>query len=89
MTRSRTQTLAFAALLTLAAAWGSTFFLIKDLATRLGVLDLLAVRFSVAALALAVLAAPRLRIDATVLRRSVRSGSSTARPRSCRPRGCR
>lgn len=74
MTRSRTQTLAFVALLTLAAAWGSTFFLIKDLATRLGVLDLLAVRFTVAALALAVLAAPRLRIDATVVRRGVPLG---------------
>lgn len=74
MTRSRAQTLAFAALLTLAAAWGSTFFLIKDLATRLGVLDLLAVRFTVAAVALAVLAAPRLRIDATVLRRGVPLG---------------
>lgn len=74
MTRSRTQTLAFVALLALSAAWGSTFFLIKDLATRLGVLDLLAVRFAVAALALAVLAAPRLRIDATVLRRGVPLG---------------
>ena len=74
MTRSRTETLAFAALLTVSAAWGSTFFLIKDLATRLGVLDLLAVRFAVAALALAVLTAPRLRIDATVLRRGVPLG---------------
>ena len=74
MSRSRTQTLAFTALLTLAAAWGSTFFLIKDLATRLGVLDLLAVRFALASLALAVLTAPRLRIDATVLRRGVPLG---------------
>ena len=69
MTRTRTQTLAFAALLTMAALWGSTFFLIKDLTTRLGVADLLALRFAIASLALAVLAAPRLRIDATVLRR--------------------
>ncbi len=69
MTRSRTERLAFAALLTMAAVWGSTFFLMKDLLTHVGVLDMLAVRFAVASVALAVLAAPRLRIDATVLRR--------------------
>ncbi|MGI3779901.1 MAG: DMT family transporter [Janthinobacterium lividum] len=74
MSRSRTQSLAFAALLTMAAIWGSTFFLIKDLLDRLGVLDLLALRFAIASVALAVLAAPRLRIDATVLRRGVLLG---------------
>lgn len=74
MTRSRTQSLAFAALLAMAAIWGSTFFLIKDLLLRVGVLDLLALRFAIAAVALAVLAAPRLRIDATVLRRGVLLG---------------
>lgn len=68
MTRSRTQSLAFAALLAMSAIWGSTFFLVKDLVTRLGVLDLLTLRFAIATVALAVLAAPRLRIDATVLR---------------------
>jgi drug/metabolite transporter (DMT)-like permease len=72
--RSRTQSLAFVALLAMAAIWGSTFFLIKDLATRLGVLDLLALRFGIAAVALAVLAAPRLRIDASVLRRGAALG---------------
>ena len=71
MSRTRTQRLAFAALLTMAAVWGSTFFLMKDLLTRLGVLDMLALRFAVASVALAVLAAPRLRIDATVLRRGL------------------
>ena len=35
------------------AAWGSTFFLIKDLVTRIPVADLLAVRFAIASLALA------------------------------------
>ncbi|MGI3785471.1 MAG: DMT family transporter [Janthinobacterium lividum] len=74
MTRSRTQSLAFAALLATAAIWGSTFFLIKDLLDRLGVLDLLALRFAIASVALAVLAAPRLRIDARVLRRGVLLG---------------
>ncbi|GAA3561912.1 DMT family transporter [Microlunatus spumicola] len=74
MTRSRTHALAFTALLVMSAVWGSTFFLIKDLATRLGVLDLLAVRFAIASVALALLAAPRLRIDAGVLRRGVLLG---------------
>lgn len=74
MTRSRTHALAFTALLVMSAVWGSTFFLIKDLATRLGVLDLLALRFAVASVALALLAAPRLRIDAGVLRRGVLLG---------------
>lgn len=74
MTRSRTERLAFAALLTMAAVWGSTFFLMKDLLTRVGVLDMLAVRFAIASVALALLAAPRLRIDATVLRRGVLLG---------------
>ena len=71
MTPVRTERLAFAALLAMSAIWGSTFFLIKDLVSRLGVLDLLALRFAIASAALAVLAAPRLRIDATVLRRGV------------------
>ncbi len=71
MTGSRTQHLAFGALLVMSAIWGSTFFLMKDLITRLGVLDMLAVRFALASVALAVLAAPRLRVDATVLRRGV------------------
>ncbi|SDU95415.1 Permease of the drug/metabolite transporter (DMT) superfamily [Microlunatus sagamiharensis] len=74
MTRSRTERLAFAALLTMAAVWGSTFFLMKDLLTRVGVLDMLAVRFAIASVALALLAAPRLRVDATVLRRGVLLG---------------
>ena len=69
MARSRTHSLALVALLAMAAIWGSTFFLIKDLVSRVGVLDMLAVRFAVASVALAVLAAPRLRIDRTVLRR--------------------
>ncbi len=44
------------ALVAVTAAWGSTFFLIKDLVTRVPVADFLAVRFAIAAAALAVVA---------------------------------
>lgn len=40
------------ALLAVAAAWGSTFFLTKDLLTRMDVADYLALRFAIAAIAL-------------------------------------
>ncbi len=52
----RTTLLASLALLALAACWGSTFFLIKDLLDRVPTLDFLAVRFSIAAVALLVVA---------------------------------
>ncbi|MCF6377304.1 DMT family transporter [Nocardioides KLBMP 9356] len=52
----RTTLLASLALVALAACWGSTFFLIKDLLDRVPTLDFLAVRFSVAAVALLVVA---------------------------------
>ena len=52
----RTSVLAAAALLGLAASWGSTFFMIKDLLDRVPTLDLLAVRFGIASLALLVVA---------------------------------
>ena len=58
------------ALLGTAAAWGSTFFLIKDLVTRLPVPDLLAIRFGVASLALALVAGRQLKMS----RRTVVSG---------------
>ena len=54
----RTTLLAAAVLLALAACWGSTFFLIKDLLDRVPTLDFLAVRFAIAAVLL-VLVAPR------------------------------
>jgi drug/metabolite transporter (DMT)-like permease len=47
--------LATGALLTVTAAWGSTFFLIKDLLDRVPTLDFLAVRFAIAAVFLTVL----------------------------------
>jgi drug/metabolite transporter (DMT)-like permease len=65
--RSRTELLAFLALLAMTAAWGSTFFLIKDVVTRIPVADLLAVRFAIASLALGAIAAPRLRMSRPVL----------------------
>lgn len=49
------------------AAWGSTFFMIKDLLPRIGVADLLAVRFAIATLALAVIAVMHLRMSRTTL----------------------
>ncbi len=56
--RRRSTLLATGALLAITAAWGSTFFLIKDLLDRVPVLDFLAIRFAIAAVAL-VLMAPR------------------------------
>jgi drug/metabolite transporter (DMT)-like permease len=56
---ARHQTLlATLTLLGITAAWGSTFFLIKDLLDRVPTLDFLGVRFAIAAVAL-VLVAPR------------------------------
>lgn len=49
------------ALLAAAACWGSTFFLIHGLVTRVPVLDFLAIRFTLATLALALLAPRSLR----------------------------
>ena len=57
-TTRRTSLLAAALLLSVTAVWGSTFFLIKDLLERVPILDFLAVRFSVAAVLL-VIVAPR------------------------------
>jgi len=51
VTRSR---LAVLTLLAVAAAWGSTFFLTKDLLHRIDVADYLALRFAIAAVALVV-----------------------------------
>jgi drug/metabolite transporter (DMT)-like permease len=54
---TRRQTLlATFAILGMTACWGSTFFLIKDLLDRVPVLDFLAVRFAIAAVALFLLA---------------------------------
>jgi drug/metabolite transporter (DMT)-like permease len=65
--RSRTELLAFLALLAMTAAWGSTFFLIKDIVTRVPVADLLALRFAIASVALGLVAARRLHLSRTVV----------------------
>ena len=65
----RTTLLATLALLGLAACWGSTFFLIKDLLDRVPTLDFLAVRFSIASVALLVVAPRALGRLAPVVRR--------------------
>ena len=56
MSERRTHLLAALALLGIAACWGSTFFLIKDLLDRVPTLDFLVVRFAIASLALLVVA---------------------------------
>ncbi|GAA2757112.1 DMT family transporter [Actinopolymorpha rutila] len=62
--------LAVLGLLAVTASWGSTFFLIKDVVTRVPVPDFLAVRFAVAAVVLGVFAAPTLaRLGAAAWRR--------------------
>lgn len=59
------------ALLAVTAAWGSTFFLIKDLLTEISVLDFLSIRFVIAAVVL-VAVAPRSLM--TLSREDVRNG---------------
>lgn len=62
---------ALVALLAMTAAWGSTFFVIHDLLTRLPVTDMLAVRFAMATVALLLVTGRRLRLT----RRTLRSGA--------------
>ncbi|MBA2464622.1 MAG: DMT family transporter [Nocardioidaceae bacterium] len=73
-TSRRTSLLAALALLAITAAWGSTFYLTKDLVTRVPVLDYLAVRFAIASLAVFLIfpravarLSPRTRRSAVVL----------------------
>lgn len=55
--------LAAVALLGMAMAWGTTFFMLKDLLTRLPAADLLAVRFAISLVALVVVARSALRMS--------------------------
>src|SRR3712207_4180050 len=66
--RSRSELAPLVALLAMTAAWGSTFFLIKDVVTRVPVPDLLAVRFALGTLALVLVAGRRLRMTRATLR---------------------
>jgi drug/metabolite transporter (DMT)-like permease len=72
--RSRTELLAFLALLSMTAAWGSTFFMIKDIVTRIGVADLLTVRFAIATIGLALIAGRRLAMSRPTMARGVLLG---------------
>jgi drug/metabolite transporter (DMT)-like permease len=72
--RSRTELLAFLALLSMTAAWGSTFFMIKDIVTRIGVADLLTVRFAIATLGLVLIAARRLAMSRRIVGRGALLG---------------
>lgn len=67
MTGRRTELVAVASLMVVTAIWGSTFFMIKDIVTRVPVADLLVVRFGLASIALALLAGPRLRLNRRLL----------------------
>ena len=72
MSERRTTLLATLALLAMTACWGSTFYLIKDLLDRVPVLDFLALRFAIAAVALYLLAPRALgRLSATSRRNAV------------------
>lgn len=66
--------LAFLALLGMSAIWGSTFFLIKDLVTRIDVADMLALRFAIASLVLILVAGKHLKMSMTTLRRGILLG---------------
>ena len=73
MTESRRTTLlATAVLLGITACWGSTFFLIHDLLDRMPAVDFLAVRFSIAAVLLLVVAPKAvLRLSAAARRQAL------------------
>ena len=72
--RTRSELAPLVAMLVMTAAWGSTFFLIKDLLVRLPVVDMLALRFGVGSLALVLLAGRRLRMSRSTLRSGVLLG---------------
>ncbi|HEX8489060.1 MAG TPA: DMT family transporter [Propionibacteriaceae bacterium] len=65
---------AFVAILVMTAVWGSTFYLIKDIVTRIPVTDLLAVRFAVAGAAMVLIGGRHLRMSRQTLVRGVLLG---------------
>lgn len=72
----RTHLLATLALLGITAAWGSTFFMTKDLLERLPLMDYLAVRFTIAGVFLAAIAPRSLRsMSGTSARHAVLLGA--------------
>ena len=77
--------LAPASLMLMAVLWGSTFFVLKDMLARMDASDLLAVRFTIAALLLLVVLRRRLRMDATTVRHGLVMGALYGRVNRCRP----
>ena len=76
MTSRRPALLAAAALLSVTASWGSTFFLIKDLLDRVPTLDFLAVRFLIAGLVTLAVAHRSVRaLDRRTVRRALVLGA--------------
>ncbi len=72
--RKKATLLPLVALLVMTASWGSTFFMIKDVITRIPVTDLLFIRFGIASLALALMAAKQLRMSRATLYRGIGLG---------------
>jgi len=71
----RHELLAAASLLAMGAAWGSTFFMIKDVLERISVADLLAVRFAIATVFLAIVGFKHLRMSRRTLTYGVGLGT--------------
>ncbi len=55
----------------MSAAWGSTFFMIKDVVTRVPVTDMLALRFAMASLVLLIVGGKHLRMSLATLRNGI------------------
>ncbi len=72
---SRVTLLATLALLAITASWGSTFFLIHDLLDRVPVLDFLAVRFTIASVAILLVSPKAIRLSRDRMRHAIVLGA--------------
>ena len=72
---SRVPLLATLALLAITASWGSTFFLIHDLLDRVPVLDFLAVRFTIASVAILLVSPKAIRLSRDRMRHAIVLGA--------------
>jgi drug/metabolite transporter (DMT)-like permease len=75
VTGSRVTILATLALLAMTASWGSTFFLIHDLLDRVPVLDFLAVRFTIASVAILLISPRAIRLSRDRMRHAIVLGA--------------
>ena len=86
MTAARSRHVATLLLVAITAIWGSTFFLIRDVVLQMPPTDFLAVRFTIAAVAMvAVFWRPMLALNRRELEIGVGLGFLYAVARSCRP----